>query len=399
MGAPLEGVRVVEMATLIAGPTAGMLLAHLGADVVKVERLAGDPGRELRSVRSGPDAWAPPFLAANVGKRSIAVDLARPEGRELVEDLIAASDVVIDNARHGSLGRLGLDPDDVVARHPSLIWASVTGFGFDGPERERPAVDLIVQAEGGIMAATGDPDGEPMRTGFLLVDAVAAHVVSEGVLAALIGRGRHGRGDRIKVSLLDVAVQLQAANMTEYLQTGVEPPRVGNSSPFSAPADALRTADGFVVLSAYLPHHWAALCRTIGRPELATDARFATSPDRVAHRAELVDELEATFRTRPSRAWVELLTPEGVMVGEVMTYARLAEREQLAVNGTFLDAVTGGGAPFRTVAPPLSVAGASLAGRPVPLLGEHTAEVLAELGRTPAAVAHLVDTGVVTTPT
>lgn len=392
---PLEGVRVLELATLIAGPSAGMLLVHLGADVIKVERLTGDPGRNLRSVRSKQDDWAPPFLAANLGKRSIGLDLSSDAGRRIALELIANSDVVIDNAKPGSLARLSLDPDVMTKTHQGLIWISVVGFGAHGPERERPAVDLIVQAESGIMSTTGFPDGEPLRTGFLLIDAVAAHVVVEAALAALISRGRTGEGQRLTVSLLDVGVQLQAANMTEYLQTGVEPPRVGNSSPFSAPADALRTQDGFVVLSAYFPQHWTALCKVIGRTDLAVDDRFATSPARVQHRAELIAELEQTFATEPSSHWVSLLTPHGVMVGEVASYATLAQREQLRVNHMFLSGITSGGKEFRTVSPPYAAGSSPLRGATVPALGQHTVEILQDLGRSAAEVAELVRAGVV----
>jgi len=391
---PLRGLRVLELGNLLAAPCAGMVLADLGAEVVKVEGFAGDPARELQTAAFTGSGTSPTFLAFNRGKRSVAVDVKTPDGMAVVRRLLERSDVLIESFRPGVMERLGLAFEQVRAEHPRLVYASLSGFGQNGPERGRRGVDLVVQAESGIMAVTGQPDGPPTKVGFTVVDVAAGHVLAQGILAALYNRDRTGAGDHVTVSLLDVALHLQTAPMTEYLATGALPPRCGNAAPMTAPADLFRTADGHLVISAYLDNHWHQLCDSIGRPELVEDPRFATKIARVRNRDELVDELEATLRTDTSRGWMARLQGAGLAVGMVKTYADIEADAQVRAMGTVV--TVGEARPVRTVRAPAQYATwqPEYALAP-PELGEHTGQVLAELGYDDAEVARMAAAGAV----
>ena len=269
---PLEGVRVVDLGQYIAGPGAAMVLAELGAMVVKVEPLSGDQARSIG--RYGESM----IRAYNRGKRSIAIDLRTDAGREAAFRLIARSDVVIQNLRPGVVQKLGLGPDVVRARHPRAIYLSISGFGSRGPSRDRPGYDIAAQAESGLMSVTGEPDRSPQKVGVPIIDAAAAHLGAQAVLAALYGRHRSGVGETIDTSLLEVAVHLQATHWCEFLGGAPEPTRMGDGQPHNAPAaEVVPTRDGHIVLSAYADEHWARFCRVVGREELIGDARFDTN--------------------------------------------------------------------------------------------------------------------------
>jgi len=391
---PLDGLRVLELGQLLAAPCAGMVLADLGAEVVKVESFGGDPARELQTAAFTGTGTSPTFLAFNRGKRSVALDLQTPGGQEVVRRLLARSDVLIESFRPGVMDRLGLGVATLRAAHPRLVYASLSGFGHVGPERGRRGVDLVIQAESGIMSVTGQPDGPPTKVGFTVVDVAAGHVLAQGILAALVNRGRTGEGDHVTVSLLDVALHLQAAPMTEYLATGTLPPRCGNSAPMTAPADLFSTADGHLVISAYLDSHWRSLCETVGRAELVDDPRFATKVARVRHRDELVRELEASLRSDTSRGWMARLQGAGLAVGMVKSYADIEADEQVRAMETVVS--VGTSSPIRTVRAPAQYASwqAEYSVAP-PGVGEHTEEVLGELGYSADDVASLVAADVV----
>jgi crotonobetainyl-CoA:carnitine CoA-transferase CaiB-like acyl-CoA transferase len=397
--APLAGIRVVELAQLIAGPEAAMLLGDLGAEVIKIESFAGDPGRELRSAAFADRDVSATFLAYNRNKRSIALDLKSADGLAIARRLIERADVVIENFRPGAMDRLGLGADELRRRDPRLVYASLTGFGFTGPERDRRGVDMVVQAESGLMSITGEPGGRPLKTGFTMVDAVAGHVLAQAILAALFRRERAGVGERITISLLDVALQLQSAPFGEFFETGALPQRVGNSAPMTSPADLMRTRDGEVVISAYLDDHWAILCECLGEPALAVDPRFATKVDRVRNRDELLAIIEAKLSARDNDEWVELLQSRGLVVGVVKTYRDVAASAQVHANGIVLE-LEEHGRTIRTFRTPYSFAGTALPVQATapPAIGEHSRAVLSELGYEPAAIDALTAAGVIARP-
>ena len=389
---PLDGLRVLELGQLLAAPCAGMVLADLGAEVVKVESFGGDPARELQTAAFTGTGTSPTFLAFNRGKRSVALDLQTPGGQEVVRRLLARSDVLIESFRPGVMDRLGLGVDALRAVDPRLVYASLNGFGHVGPERNRRGVDLVIQAESGIMAVTGQPDGPPTKVGFTVVDVAAGHVLAQAILAALLRRERTGEGDHVTVSLVDVALHLQAAPMTEYLATGSLPPRCGNAAPMTAPADLFRTADGHLVISAYLDRHWRLLCESLGRPYLPADPRFATKVDRVRNRDALVSEMEATLRTDTSRGWMARLQGAGLAVGMVKTYADIESDPQVEAMGTLVE--VGEEDAFRTVRLPAQFGSWAPQHRVrPPAVGEHTDAVLREVGYSDAEIAALAGMG------
>jgi crotonobetainyl-CoA:carnitine CoA-transferase CaiB-like acyl-CoA transferase len=392
--APLAGVKVADFGQLLGAPTAAMVLAELGADVVKVEPFRGDAGRELQTAAFAGTSTSPTFLAFNRGKRSIALDLAVPAAQEVARRLVERADVVIESFRPGALAKFGLGADDVRRLNPRAVYASLSGFGATGPDRDRRGVDIVIQAESGIMAVTGERGGPPLKVGFTVVDVAAGNVLAHAILAALYRRERTGEGDVVEVSLLEVALHLQAAPLTEYLATGVVPARAGNAAPMTAPADLMRTGDGFLVLSAYLDDHWRRFCRRLGRPDLIDDERYATKVARLANRQELLETIEETLATRTTREWVEAFEQDGLLVGTVKDYAEIEQAPQVAANGSILELPRGDGTTFRTIRAPARFRGWQPSPPlPPPEIGQHTREVLAELGYPEREVEELLAGG------
>lgn len=334
---PLAGIKVLELAQMVAGPSAGLLLADYGADVVKVEPPQGDGGRQLRSLAAAGLPDSPVFVGYNRDKRLIRLDLRSPEGRERVLRLIDEADVVIEAARPGVMERLGLGADELLDRNPRLVYASVSGFGRGPIGRDKGGVDIVVQAESGIISTTGYPDRPGTKIGFTAVDAACGHALCHGVLAALFRRERTGRGDVVRLSLYDVALHLQTGPLTEYLMTGVQSPRAGNSAPLTAPADLLRCADGAIIVSAYLDPHWRAFTTAVGAPELVDDPRFTDGVDRARHRGELVELIEKRLAGGSVVEWVARLQEFGVLVAEVKDYAAVVADPLAAESGLLRD--------------------------------------------------------------
>ena len=386
---PLAGVRVVDLSRVLAGPYCTMMLADLGADVVKVERPG--VGDETRT-------WGPPFaageasyfLAVNRGKRSCAIDLADPEGRDLALELCAGADVVVENFRAGGAERLGLGETDVRRRNPEVVYCSITGFGSDRDPADRPGYDFVIQAESGLMSITGPAEGPPHKVGVALVDVLAGVHAATAVAAAL----RSGRGARIEVPLLDSALAGLVNVAQGALVTGEAPRRHGNAHPSIVPYEDYDTASGRIAVAAPNDGLFARLCEAVGRPELASDGRFATNPDRVRHREELVPLLEGAFATRPAAEWVEALAAAGVPAGKIRSVTdALAAAEGAGRPATVrVDHPTAG--EIDLVGSPIH-AGETRTPAPPPLLGQHTAEVLTELGHSAEEVARLAARGVV----
>ncbi|WP_255669854.1 CaiB/BaiF CoA-transferase family protein [Acidovorax sp. Leaf73] len=324
---PLEGFRVVELAQMIAGPSAALLLADYGADVLKLEPPSGDTCRKLRSAAAASMAESPVFVGYNRGKRIAQLDIRTEAGREQVFRLIEEADVFIESARPGVMERLGLGADTLLARNPRLVYASVSGFGRGEIGAKLGGVDMVVQAESGMMSTTGFPGQPATKVGFTVVDAACGHALCHGILASLLRRERTGRGEVVRVSLYDVALHLQTGPIVEYLMTGVQPERSGNSAPLSAPADSFRCADGEVVISAYIDAHWQKFVALIEAPELLEDPRFLTGPLKVLNRAALTAMIEKRLAARGAAEWVSLLQAHGLLAGLVKDYAAVTNEK------------------------------------------------------------------------
>jgi crotonobetainyl-CoA:carnitine CoA-transferase CaiB-like acyl-CoA transferase len=382
---PLAGIRVIDFGQYIAGPGAAMVLAELGASVTKIESLAGDQARHIG--RYGESM----IRAYNRGKRSIALDLKSDAGREIALRLIAGSDVVIQNLRPGVMEKLGLGPAVVRARHPRIIYLSISGFGSSGPSRERPGYDIAAQAESGLMSVTGEPDRLPQKVGVPIVDAAAAHLGAQAVLAALYGRERTGEGETLECSLLETALHLQAATWCEYLGGAPEPTRIGDGQPHNAPAaEVVATRDGHIVLSAYAEDHWQRFCRVMGREELATDPRFCSNARRVAHRAELREVLRDCLSGYSSEECVALLGRNQIVAGAVRSYREVLASADVTASGILVDAASSDGRHYRALGLPYRLGDAP---RPAPAAapecGIDGAAVLAEAGYSETEIAAL----------
>jgi len=383
---PLEGLKVLELARILAGPWVGQLLADLGADVVKVERPgAGDDTR----------AWGPPFVEAedggdlsaayfhscNRGKRSIAADFETPEGQELVRRLAAHADVVIENFKVGGLRKYGLDYESLKQVNPRLVYCSITGFGQDGPYASRAGYDFMIQGMGGIMDLTGDPDGEPHKIGVAYVDIFTGVYSVVGILAALRKRDATGEGAHLDMALLDVQTSVLANQALNYLVSGKAPRRMGNAHPNIVPYQVFPVADGHVIVAVGNDGQFARLVAVLGRPELAQDERFRSNAGRVGHRAELAPLLSGLTVTFTRDDLLAALERQGVPAGPINTVADVFADPQVIARGMKIElpseAAKGGAIP--SVRSPIVVDGQPMAAeRPSPRLGEHTDEVLSD---------------------
>jgi crotonobetainyl-CoA:carnitine CoA-transferase CaiB-like acyl-CoA transferase len=369
-----------------------MVLADLGADVIKVERPgAGDETRTWGPPYAGGEAAY--FLSVNRSKRSVAVDLKHPDGRALVLELCAGADVVIENFRPGTAARLGLDAATVRERNPNVVYCSITGFGGREP-RDRPGYDFIVQAESGLMAITGEPAGPPTKIGVALVDVLTGLHAAVAIVSALRQRELGGSGAAIEVSLLDSALAA-LVNVAQNALVGVEEPvRYGNAHPSIVPYQPFETADGWIAVAAANDGLFARLCDALGTTELAGDSRFATNAARVQNRDQLLPQLEATFRTRTADDWVAALDAVGVPVGKIRG---VRDALEAAAPATVRVRHPKAG-ELDLVAPPFALDSTALRkAQPPPLLGQHTQEVLADLGLDDDRIAELERLGVVAT--
>ena len=375
-GLPLSGIRVADFSRVLAGPLATMLLADLGADVVKIER--PESGDDTRG-------WGPPFvggdaayfLSLNRNKRSVTLDLSSDEGRSAARRLALASDVVVENFRPGLMERFGLDHATLAAEHPGLVYCSLTAFG-EGDPAARPGYDIIAQALSGLMSFTGHPGGEPTKVGVALLDVICGLYACNAIQAALIGRGTTGRGARVTVSLFDASVAALVNQAANYLLGGLVPEPLGNAHPNIVPYQLFETADRPIILAAGNDRLFERTCEVIGRPELAADERFATNAARVRNRDALIPLLSAELAGRSAAEWLEALEAAAVPCAPVRKLDEVfASAEGAAAIQEIDDPARG---LLRLVADPIRVDGRVPPARfPPPRLGEHTDEILAEL--------------------
>jgi crotonobetainyl-CoA:carnitine CoA-transferase CaiB-like acyl-CoA transferase len=386
----LSHLRVLDLSRILAGPAAGQILADLGAEVIKIER----PGRGDDTRHWGPpwlhDADGQPtgesgyYLSANRGKKSVAIDLARPEGQRLVRGLAARSDVVLENFKVGGLARYGLDYETLSGENPGVVYCSITGFGQDGPYAGRPGYDFLIQGMGGLMSVTGEPDdadgGGPQKAGVALADVMSGLYAVIGVLAALAHRERTGAGQHIDLALLDVQVASLVNQAMNYLVSGQVPQRMGNAHPNIVPYQAFATADGHFILAVGNDDQFHRLCALLDVPEIAEDERFATNGARVEHRNELIPILDTIFAQQPSRHWLDTLEEAGIPCGPINTIDQVFADPQVRHRGLRTEAshpVAGTvplvGSPLKMSATPADAAQAP------PLLGQHTDTVLRDL--------------------
>jgi len=386
---PLSGYRVLELAHLIAGPVCGMYLADMGADVVKVEHpVDGDASRVVYGTQYGAESAV--FVTVNRNKRSVALDLGRAEGLALFRRLVAGADVVIEAYRGGVAERLGVDYAALAPENPRLVYCSLSAFGPEGPWRDKPGLDMLVQAMGGLMSVTGEPDRAPVLTGAPVVDTMGALMAGQGIVTALLHRERTGRGQRVDVSLLNGALLAHAARLSIFLATGEQPGRWGSGHPYMVPFQALPARDGYVYVAVWRDRLWRPFCEAIGRPALADDLRFATREARLERRAELTVLLESVFREATVGEWMARLEARDVLCVPVNDYADLPVDPAVRATGMLIEEEHPRAGRIRTLAPPIRFSATPGEIRtPSPALGEHTSSVLSDAGVTPAELAEL----------
>jgi crotonobetainyl-CoA:carnitine CoA-transferase CaiB-like acyl-CoA transferase len=392
---PLRGMRVLELAQIMAGPTCGMLLADMGADVVKVEKLpGGDDARGYREPRvNGVSA---PFMMLNRNKRGIALNLKLPAGRDVLLRMVRDADVVTENFRRGTLEKLGLGYDVLSAINPGLIYCAISGYGRNGPAADKGGFDLIAQGFAGLMSITGEPGGVPVKTGNSVADINAGILAATGILAAYVHKLRTGVGQVVDTSLMEAALQQTYWHAAIYFATGESPGPTGSAHLLTAPYQAFHTRDGWINIGGANQANWERIADVLGHPEWRGDARFATNSARMANLPALVDAMNAVLVTRTNAEWISAFDAAGVPVGPVHTIGEALEHPQTLARDAVVALVhrqAGStkalGCPLHFSRTPTSIT------RPAPMLGEHTRELLHEYGYDDAAVDALVEAGVV----
>ncbi|MEV0796816.1 CoA transferase [Kribbella sp. NPDC050281] len=376
----LEGLRVLDLTQVMAGPFCTMLLADLGADVIKIEnpRTGDQTRRSWGYPVHGEDSRA--FLALNRNKRSVCLDLKEPDDLAAFRRLVESADVVVENFRPGVTRRLGVDYDTLAAINPRLIYASVSGFGQTGPYADRPGYDLIAQAMSGVMSITGTSDGTPVKCGLPVGDLGAGMFCALGIVAAVHARARTGEGQYVETSLFEAALAMSVWESTEYWATGQIPQPLGSANRMSAPYQALRTKDGYVTLGANNERLWQRLCAALEATDLEVDPRFVTNTDRMAHRDELAAELEDRLASGTTDEWVTLLLDAGVPAGPIRDYRQVLDEDpHVKARGMVQEVDHPVEGRVRVLGSPVRMSGTpARIRRHPPLLGEHTEEVLGE---------------------
>ena len=393
--APLEGIRVLELAYLIAGPICGMYLADMGADVVKVEsRAAPDAGRTVYGISRGGEGIL--HLTVNRNKRSLCLDLATPEGRGAFHRVATTADVVIEAFRNGVAEKLGIDYATLRPMNPRLIYCSLSAFGPTGPWRSKPGLDALAQAVGGLMAITGDADGGPALVGAPVADTMGGLLAIQGILTALISRGRTGEGQRVDVSLLDGILLSHTARLSVFHETGQPLPRYGSGHPEIVPYQAFHAQDAWIFVAVWKDDTWRPFCKLIGRPELADDPRFATPTDRRNNRKELIPLLETMIARRTVEEWMAALEAIDVLCAPVNDYAALVKHPAVVASGMIVEQAHPRAGRLTTIGTPVKLASTPGTIRTgAPGLGEHSQDILGEAGLDAAEIEDLAARGII----
>jgi crotonobetainyl-CoA:carnitine CoA-transferase CaiB-like acyl-CoA transferase len=390
---PLHGITVLDLTRVLSGPYCTMMLADMGARVIKIEQ-----------PRKGDDTrgWGPPFIAGesayflsiNRNKESVTLDFKKPEGRAVLDRLLADSDVLVENFRPGTLTKLGLDYESVAAVHPRLVYCSISGFGQTGPRRREAGYDAVMQGEGGLMSITGSNDGPPVRLGVAIADIVSGMFAAQGITLALFARERSGRGQAVDIAMLDSVVALLSYQAGIYFATGCAPPRMGNRHPTIVPYETFAASDGDFVLAVGNDDLWRRFCAAAG---LEADGRFATNQLRVVNYSELKPMLDAVLATRPRGEWIATLTAAAVPCGSVRDLHEVFSDPQVAARLMTAELEHATAGRLKLVGTPLKLSDTPGEIRtPPPVLGEHTESVLTvDLGLTREQVAELRDKGVI----
>ena len=392
---PLDGIRVIDLSRVVSGPFCTMTLADMGADVIKLE----EPGRGDESRAFGPPfhgGESPYFLSINRNKRSCTVNLKHEDGKAVLRRLLAGADVLIENFRPGAMARLGFGYDSVSAAHPRLVYCSISGFGDSGPDATRPGYDLIVQGESGLMDVTGEADGPPTRVGTSIADLTTGLMAAQGILLALHARRTTGRGQHVRVAMLDAVASLLTYNTGIYFASGESPTRRGNDHPSVVPYQTLRAKDGWINLGVANDSLWTRYCEAIERPDLQDDTRFATAPARVEHRQTLIPIIAGLTAARTVQEWMDLLGAAGVPCGRIRNVAEVCTNPQLVERGKVVERPHPTAGTVQMIGQPIELSDtpARIETAP-PLLGEQTDAVLREAGYSEAEIERFRASGVV----
>jgi crotonobetainyl-CoA:carnitine CoA-transferase CaiB-like acyl-CoA transferase len=389
IGAALAGIRVLDFAQVGAGPTCGMLLGDLGAEVVKIEPPGGEIGRKLGPPWQNGESVV--SMSFNRNKRSLAIDLKRPGAIDLVRRLVKQADVVLESFRPGVMDKLGLGYAALSAEQPKLIMCSVSAYGQGSPWRDKPGVDGIVQAVSGLMSNIGLDGQPPCKVQVPAVDVTTGFLAALAILAALRTRDILERGQHLDVSMYAAALMLQQSAVASFLSSGEIPAKLGSGAPYSTPNEAYPTRDGWIMVAAYHEERWRALCAVLECPELATQPEFSTNEQRIAHRAALTEALSARFGTRSTAEWVEALEARDIICGPIAEYPEVVSTTQFAASGVAVEMEHTTAGTVRM--PGFAIGDGDAQGKvryPPPLAGEHSAELLVEFGLAKMEIAALL---------
>jgi crotonobetainyl-CoA:carnitine CoA-transferase CaiB-like acyl-CoA transferase len=392
---PLAGMRVLELAQIMAGPTCGMMLADMGADVIKVEKLpGGDDARAYREPRvNGVSA---PFMILNRNKRGIALNLKHPQGRDILLRMVKEADVLTENYRRGTLEKLGLGYDVLSAVNPGLIYCAVSGYGRDGPEGDKPGFDLIAQGFSGLMSITGEPGGPPVKTGNSIADTNAGILAMAGITAAYVHKLKTGEGQVVDTSLIEAALQQTYWQAAIYFATGESAGPTGSAHLLTAPYQAFKASDGWINIGGANQGNWERIAVALGRPEWREDPRFMTNSQRMENREALVSMMSEIVATRSKAEWIAILDDAGVPVGPVHTIGEALTHPQTLARGMVVDLEHPQAGATRALGCPIHFSKtATRIDRPAPMLGEHSRELLREYGYSEAEIDGFVDAGVI----